>query len=154
MEWFIVLSLIGLGLLLIVIEVIFIPGTTVAGFVGFGLIVAGVSLTFSYFDKQTGWIVVASTAGLSAVLFFWIFHTKPWKQFALKSSIKSKVNEGAFEGLKIGDEGITISTLRPTGKAEIGEKTLEVATLGNYIESNTRIRIIKISSNQILVEPY
>lgn len=153
MEWFIVLSLIGIGLLLLVIEVIFIPGTSVAGIIGFGLLVTGLFLTFNYFDKPTGWAVVGSTAAVSAVLFFWIFRSKPWQQFALKTSIKSKVNEGALDGLKPGDEGITISVLRPMGKAEIGEKTFEVSTLGTYVQSGTRIKILKIASNQILVEP-
>ena len=153
MEWFVVLSLIGLGLLLIVVEVIFIPGTTVAGFIGFGLLLLGIYLSFTYFDGSTGWIVVSSTAASSGIIFYWMFRSKPWKQFALKTSIKSKVNEGIFDGLNIGDEGMAVSTLRPVGNAEIAGKTVEVTTFGSYIQSGTRIKVIKISSNQILVEP-
>ena len=153
MEWFIVLSLISVGLLLIVVEVIFIPGTTVAGFIGFGLLALGVWLSFSYFDSNTGWIVIGCTAFTSAIIFYWVFRSKPWKQFALNSSMHSKVNEGTLDGLKEGDEGIAISVLRPMGKAEISGKTVEVTTLGNYVENGTRIKILKISLNQILIEP-
>lgn len=153
MEWFIVLSLIGIGLLLLVIEVIFIPGTSVAGFVGFGILVVGLYLSFTYFGNQAGWSIVGGTSVVSALLFVWIFRSKPWEQFALKSAIKSKVNEGMLDNLKIGEEGIAVSALRPIGKAELGGILVEVTTLGNYVDSGTRVKIVKISSNQILVEP-
>lgn len=153
MEWFIVLSLISIGLLLIVVEVIFIPGTTVVGFIGFGLLAFGLWLSFNYFGTETGWTVLGCTALISSVLFYWVFRSKPWKQFALKTSIESKVNERAIEGLSVGDEGIALSVLRPVGKAEIGGKTVEVSTLGNYVEHGKRIKILKITLNQILVEP-
>jgi len=152
MEWFIVISLLALGLLLIVVEVIFIPGTTVVGFFGFGLMLAGGFLGFRYFGNDVGWIIIATTAVFSAAVFFWIFRAKPWQQFALKTSIKSKVNEGLHEGLHAGDEGIATSALRPSGKAEIGGRIVEVTSQGSYLERGTRIRIVKISPYQILVE--
>lgn len=153
MEWYLVLSLIGIGLLLLIIEVIFIPGTSVAGLVGFTLIIVGLILSFNYFGSSTGWIIVGGTSVVAGVIFFWTFRTKPWKQFALKSSIQSKVNEGDTIGLEAGLEGKTVSALRPMGKAELAGKLFEVTSLNGYIESNTKIRIIKVSPNQILVEP-
>jgi membrane-bound ClpP family serine protease len=153
MEWFIVLFLISLGLLLLVVEVIFIPGTSVAGFIGFGLMITGAVLSFKYFDDQTGWIVVASSGAVSAVVFIWVFRAKPWKQFALKSTSSSKLNEGQFVGLTEGTEGVAISMLRPRGNANFSDKTVEVSSLGNFIEAGTQIKIVKISSSQIFVEP-
>jgi membrane-bound ClpP family serine protease len=153
MDWFIVLFLISLGLLLLVVEVIFIPGTSVAGFIGFALMITGAVMSFRYFDDQTGWTVVAGTSAVSAVVFVWVFRAKPWKQFALHGKITSKVNEGAMDGLAAGDEGLALSTLRPRGNATFGKKTIEVSTLGNLIDAGTQIRIVKILSNQIFVEP-
>ena len=153
MEWLIVLSLLIVGLILIVVEVIFVPGTTVVGFIGFGIMLIGAWLAYGYFEQGVFWGIVGGTALLSAVIFIWVFRAKPWQQFALKTANQSKVNEGITDGLKEGDEGITVSVLRPVGKAEIGDKTVEVSTLGNYVQSGTPIRIIKISSNHILVEP-
>jgi len=76
-----------------------------------------------------------------------------WTRFALKSSSDSKVNEGAMVDLKPGQEGVAMSTLRPVGKADLSGKIFEVRTNGEYIETGTRIRIIRIISNQIIVEP-
>ena len=153
MEWLTVLSLIIVGLILIVVEVIFVPGTTIVGFIGFGIVITGLWLGYGYFNETTFWIIFWGTTVFSAVLFYWVFRTKPWQQFALKSSSQSKVNEGEMDGLKEGDEGVTVSVLRPVGKAEIGDKTIEVTTLGNYVQSGIAIRVIKISSHHILVEP-
>jgi membrane-bound ClpP family serine protease len=153
MEWFIVLSLIGVGLLMLVVEVIFIPGTSIAGIIGFGLILFGLTLSFRYFDSDTGWLVLGVTAITSGLIFYWTFRTKPWKHFALKSAIKSKVNEGELEVLKVGETGLTISALRPMGKAEFHGKMYEVTSLTNYVEHGVQVKIIKLSSNQIIVEP-
>lgn len=153
MEWITVISLIAVGLVLVVVEIIFVPGTTVIGFIGFGLMVVGLVLGFKYFDDTTGWLIAGGTAFSSGLIFYWAFRSKAWERFALKTSINSKVNEGELDSLKIGDEGTTVSALRPMGKAELGGKMVEVTSMGNYVESNTPIKIVRISSNQILVEP-
>jgi membrane-bound ClpP family serine protease len=153
MEWITVISLIAVGLILVVVEIIFVPGTTVIGFIGFGLMVVGLVLGFNYFDDTTGWLIAGGTALSSGLIFYWAFRSKAWERFALKTSINSKVNEGELDNLKVGDEGTTVSALRPMGKAELGGKMVEVTSMGTYVESNTQIRIVRISSNQILVEP-
>jgi membrane-bound ClpP family serine protease len=63
------------------------------------------------------------------------------------------VNEGMLDTLNIGDEGKTISTLRPIGKAEFRNRQYEVKTGGDYVDTGTPVRITLIHSNQIIVEP-
>ena len=152
MEWTIVISLAVTGLLLLLVEILFIPGTTIVGIIGFITLGIGVGLSFKYFGKEVGWITLGTT-GVGAGLALYIsFRSNLWSRFALKSSITSKVNEDPT-GIIVGDEGITLSALRPIGKAEIGKKTYEVKTLGQYVETGQRIRIIQINTNQIFVEP-
>jgi len=55
--------------------------------------------------------------------------------------------------VQIGDEGITLSTLRPIGKAEFNSKTYEVKTSGNYVDRGEKVKITQIESHQIVVEP-
>ena len=152
-EWITVISLILFGLALIIVEIIFVPGTTVVGIVGVIFLIAGIGMGFTYFGAETGWLTLGVTAVTSGVLFYYSFKANVWGKFSLKGSINSKVNEGELDGMAIGQEGITLSALRPIGKAEFGVKTYEVKTLGKYLENGTKIRIIKIISNQIIVEP-
>jgi membrane-bound ClpP family serine protease len=152
-EWTTVISLILFGLLLLIAEIIFVPGTTLVGLVGFIFMAVGVGLSFRYFGSGMGWTIVGGTSVVSGLLIYLAFKANVWSRFALKSSIDSKVNEGELNELKPGQEGSALSALRPVGKAELGGKTFEVKTNGEYIETGTRIRIIRITSNQIIVEP-
>jgi membrane-bound ClpP family serine protease len=81
------------------------------------------------------------------------FRSNAWSKFSLKTSSDSKVNEGLMTSLIVGEEGKTISTLRPIGKAEFQSRQFEVKTTGDYLETGKRIRIIQIQSHQITVEP-
>jgi len=152
-EWITVISLVLLGLALIVAEIIFVPGTTLVGVVGFGFLIVGVGLSFRYFGTETGWITVGVTSVASGAILYYAFSANVWGKFSLKTSSEGKVNEGELDELKVGAEGLTVSALRPIGKAELNNKTFEVKTQGEYLDSGKRIRVIKILSNQIFVEP-
>jgi membrane-bound ClpP family serine protease len=152
-EWITVISLILFGLFLIVAEIIFVPGTTLVGIVGFVFLLLGIGLSFNYFGSETGWIIVGISSVASGLILYFSFKSNVWTRFSLKSSIDSKVNEGELDALTVGAEGQTVSALRPIGKAEIQNKMYEVKTLGEYLDSGSRIRVIKIVSNQIIVEP-
>lgn len=153
MEWLTVISLIVVGIVLVVVEIIFVPGTTVVGLLGGLLAVVGVVLSFSYFGNETGWYTLSATSVLSGGLLYWSLRSRAWERFSLKTTIDGRVNEVDLNFLKTGDEGSAVSALRPMGKAEIGGKLFEVTSLGIYVETGTRIRIVRVSSNQIVVEP-
>ncbi len=152
-EWITILSLIIVGLALVIAEIIFVPGTTLVGLVGFVLMAIGVGLGFRYFGGSTGWTIAAVTAVTSGVVLVYAFKANVWGRFSLKSTIDSKVNEGELEGVIPGVEGTTLSALRPVGKAELLSRTFEVRTLGIYLEAGTRIRVTQVNANQIIVEP-
>jgi membrane-bound ClpP family serine protease len=151
-DWVTLLSLIVLGLALVIAEIIFVPGTTLVGIVGFVFMAIGVGLGFKYFGPTVGWTIAGTTSVFSGVILVYAFKANVWGRFSLKSTSDSKVNEGELDSLKAGDEGIALSALRPSGKAELASRTYEVRTLGNYVESGTRVRITQIASNQIFVE--
>jgi len=153
MEWLIVSALILFGILLVIAEIIFIPGTTVVGIIGAVFMIIGVVTSFNYFGQQGGWMILGGTGVLSGFILYYSFKANVWGRFSLKTASSSKVNEGEMEGVEAGQEGITISSLRPSGKAEINERTFEVKTLGEVVQSGTRVRIIKVLANQIIVEP-
>jgi len=150
--WIIVISLIAIGLTLFIVEVVFIPGTTVVGILGVLFGGAGVVISYRYFGNPIGSYVLLVTLVAIGGSLYYSFRSGAWSKFSLKSSIDSKVNEGMFNELKVGDEGITKSTLRPSGKADFSGKTFEVRSLASYIETNEKIRIINIQPGQIIVE--
>jgi membrane-bound ClpP family serine protease len=151
-EWSIVILLVLLGLILVIVEVIFIPGTTLVGVAGFVCMIVGIILSFRYFGAETGWLTLGGSTAASGVFLYISFRTNVWKRFALKSTIDSRVNEVERMNFIVGLEGLALSALRPAGKGEFGGNVAEVRTSGEYIDAGESIRIIKVSTNQILVE--
>ena len=152
-EWLTVISLIVVGIFLIVAEIIFVPGTTIVGILGLVAVIGGVYLGFDYFDTGTGSLILAGTGVFTVLALVLAFRSKAWKKFSLKNTNQAKFNENMTQGLSEGDQGETTSVLRPVGKAEFNDTEYEVKTLGNYLNSGTTIKIIKIDGNDIYVEP-
>jgi membrane-bound ClpP family serine protease len=148
----IVSLLIIAGLILLVVEVIFIPGTTVVGILGLVLALAGIGFSYWAFGSTIGFYTLISTlAGLGLLLYF-SFRSGAWNKFANKNTISSKFNEGLNESFAVGEEGISVSVLRPMGKAEFNSRVVEVSSLTGYIESGVRVRIKEVSQAGISVE--
>ena len=152
MDLLIVVGLISLGLALMIVELIFIPGTTVVGILGFGIYVYGVYSSFGAFGPTIGWIVMISTIVASIAFVVYSLKKKAWDRFALKDINKSRVNEDSPVTIEIGQEGISISSIKPIGKGEFDKREYEIRSMGNYIEENKPIKVIKIDNNRIFVE--
>jgi membrane-bound ClpP family serine protease len=152
-EWLAVILLIFFGLGFIIAEIIFVPGTTLLGLFGLIFTIIGVIISYISFGAGIGTIVliVAGTIGVGALVYS--LKSGVWEKFALKGSIDSKVNEGDKEDLQVGEEGITVSSLRPMGKGEFKDRIYEVTTLGNFLTADTKIRIVSLKNNKIIVEP-
>ncbi len=152
-EWLAVILLIFFGLGFIIAEIIFVPGTTLLGLFGLIFTIIGIIISYISFGVGIGTIVfiVAGTIGVGVLVYS--LKSGVWEKFALKGSINSKVNEGDKDDLQVGEEGITASSLRPMGKGEFKERIYEVTTLGNFLTADTKIRIVSLKNNKIIVEP-
>lgn len=153
LEWVIVIALVTIGLGMIILEVLFVPGTTFVGLVGLGATIFGIYLGFHYFGSTVGWWFTWGSVIIFTVMLYISFKNKTWDRFSLKESIDSKVNEGLTVNLQVGEEGVALSALKPVGKAEFASGEYEVKTLGSYVDSGSRLKIVKIDTNNILVEP-
>jgi membrane-bound ClpP family serine protease len=151
--WFIVAALILAGLILIIAEVVFIPGTTIVGVLGVIFMIAGIVFTYSQYGKEAGFYVMLGSGLATGAALYLSFRKGAWNKFSNKSAIDSKVNEGMSSVLSEGEIGVTVSALRPIGTAEFNGKIFEVKTSGSYVTNAVPVKIIKIRSNDIVVEP-
>ena len=153
LEWIIILFLVLFGLSLIAAEVIFIPGATFVGILGLLITVAGIYMGFSTLGDAAGyWLLGGSVVvGVGAIVYG--LRSDTWSHFSLESTSKSRFNDEFVPQLAVGMLGKSISELRPQGKAEFGDTIYEVRTNGQYLSSGTEVRISKIQSHTIFVEP-
>lgn len=150
--WLAIIILLIIGILLIITELIFIPGTTIFGIGGLLLTAAGVIMAFVNFGSGPGFTVLGISFLVLLVLLLISFRSNTWDKLSLKSANTGRVNEEVKNNLWKGDQGITLSALRPGGKAEFNDITVEVSTLGQYLEAGTQVRIIAIRDQRIFVE--
>lgn len=152
MDWILLISLLLTGLLLIVVEILFVPGTTIVGLVGFAFAISAIFGAYKYFGATVGnYFLVGSLVTFTLVIYF-SFKSEVWLRFANKDKVEAKVNEGLLASLMEGMEGTTISELRPIGKAEFSNKVYEV-TASHHVRAGEHIRITKVKDSRIFVEP-
>lgn len=151
MSWLIILLLILGGLVLLIIELLVIPGTTVVGIIGFILMVVGVWQAYIVYDSFMGTLVLLATLLISFGGFYLSLRTNTWKKVGLNKSIVSKVNTDS-QKLQIGDVGTTTSRLNPMGKAFINNDFYEVSTNGDFVDNDEEIKIVAIDGNKVFVE--
>jgi membrane-bound ClpP family serine protease len=152
MVWFILSTLILIGLILVVAEILFVPGTTIVGIIGVLVTVVGIYYAFVTFDRQTAVLVLIAALLLNFGALLYGFRTGAWKKFALKSSITSRAFDNRLYGLSVGMQGITISDIKPIGKAEIGQGIYEVKSESGFISVGTTVFITKLENNTIIIK--
>jgi membrane-bound ClpP family serine protease len=78
--WTVIIILILVGILMMLIEILVIPGSGVAGIIGFGLMVAGIWLAYVDEGATAGHITLAVTLGVSLIGLLIALRTKTWKR--------------------------------------------------------------------------
>jgi|TARA_B100000575_G_scaffold107431_1_gene85519 membrane-bound ClpP family serine protease len=152
LDWIIILILIVFGISLLIIEVIFIPGTTLVGIGGIICLIFGIYFGFDYYGTTIGFLILGMTLIIITSSFIYSLKAKPWEQFSLKETMTSTVNEEIGIKLIIGNIGLTTSDLKPVGKALFENEEIEVCTQGDFLSTGKEVKIIKIDHNKIYVQ--
>jgi|AntAceMinimDraft_16_1070373.scaffolds.fasta_scaffold15546_1 membrane-bound ClpP family serine protease len=147
-----IITLIVIGLILLLLEIFVIPGTGIAGILGFAMVFFAIYKSYKDYDNPTGHYILVATLVVTFALLYFSFKSKTWKNTMLKSSINSKVNIIDKNLVKQGDIGKTVSRLAPSGKATINGVLYEVHTTGGFIDEKSEIIVLKIELNKIIVK--
>jgi membrane-bound serine protease (ClpP class) len=163
------LILFVLGLILLILEIFVIPGFGVAGVTGIALIVGSLILSMQGFvlpdfqwqrDLFRRNILVVGLSTVSSIIIFGVLaYSIP--QLKLFNRLTLKAAQTAEEGFTVqsreeearlsGRRGVTVTKLRPVGKAEIEGEVVYVETEGEFVEAGTEVQVIEVSGNRILV---
>lgn len=150
--WTFIIILILVGILMLLLEILVIPGSGIAGIVGFGLMVAGIWMAYSREGTQAGHITLVVTLGVNLIGLLLALRSKTWKKAMLSTEIDGKVNIVDTKLLHIGDKGVTVSRCAPMGKAVFNDKFIEVSTLSDFIDEDAVVQVVKISGNKVFVK--
>ena len=103
--WWIVVTLLVLGVLLMLVEMLLIPGVGVAGFLSLGSLGVACWYAFSAISTAAGWWTSLAAVLLLGVMMFFALRAKTWRRFELKTEVTSKMGTESVGGFR----GITIS---------------------------------------------
>jgi len=151
MNILIVIVLCSVGVLLVLAEIFLIPGFGITGLGGALFSIGGIVYAFRSLGVTAGIITLLLMAVVIGIAFIYLIKSKALDRIALKTNINSTVAAKDLPVISEGDKGITISRMNPMGKVKINNITMEAKTMGEFIDENTSITVIKVYPTQLIV---
>lgn len=145
-----IITLFIIGLTAITIE-LFIPGAIV-GICGVGCVIASIIFAYLHVSNLLGHLLLG--IGVCFIPVFFILWYK-----LLTNTFAVKASEKGFSSAKdklddlLSAEGVAITTLRPSGAANINGKKVDVVSEGMMILKNTKIKVTDVKGNRVVVKP-
>ena len=149
----IILFLIFLGIILLLLEFVVIPGITIAGVGGVILLGASIYLAFNSFGVLAGIITLAFVVIAVPIVVYRLFQSRMGKKMLLNSEIDGHVDKIDDQLIRIGDEGLTLGRLAPTGRVRINDLSMEAKSATGFVDQNVKIKVIEVLKTQVIVEP-
>ncbi len=174
-------ALFVLGIFLLLIEFLVLPGFGIAGFSGIVCIFAGLfgmliknppdklpwpqdAIAWSDFT----WGVIGLSMGfVGFIVLAWVLSKYlPRIQFLSGLILAPAVprqggeipvsmttpTEGKTVSVNMGEAGEVVSILRPTGKAKFGDAIVDVVAEAEFLDKGTKVEIIEIHGNRVVVK--
>ena len=148
-----IIIIILLGIFLLLVEFLIIPGFTVFGIGGFLFIFLGIGSAYYFHGVLAGNIALMSTVVASFFTIYYVFKRKTWRTLGLKANSDSRNEPFNVEKIQAGDTGITVTRLAPVGKAQVNGIICEAKSTGGFLDENTEIEVLKVLNTQIIVKP-
>ena len=157
------LLIIFVGVLLLLVEVLLIPGFGLAGLSGIGILLWGL-YELLLPDVPVGheihsMVLTGFTIGIIGgiigfiLLFKLMTKTEFWQKLTSPNVQEKEKGYSSSIGLEdlTGEEGITDTDLRPSGWVNVGDQRIFVVTEGSYINKNEKVKILSVDGNRVVV---
>ena len=146
--------LLGLGAIALAVEVFVLPGFGVAGVLGALAIVASMVLAMMGAHPTAGdtaqalAVLGASVFITLAVIYAWLRHLPNSGRFSgllLRGAVHKSQGfvSAPSRGDLIGQDGVAVTDLRPSGTARVGGERLDVVTEGEYVPQGSRVQVVQ-----------
>ena len=158
-QWAALAFVLGVGLILV--EVFILPGFGVAGISGIILMFGSVFYIFRRaYEFETAMMafssVIVLTAGFVIAAFYLFPKTRAWKYLALATEMGADLgyHSAGDEDYQsyVGQTGTAITPLRPAGTIRLAGKRVDVLTAGDFIASETPVKVIEVEGSKVFVE--
>ncbi|MDD5557149.1 MAG: NfeD family protein [bacterium] len=151
MEWIVVTFIVGF---LLVCAEVFIPGG-VLGLFGALSLAASLVMAFNAYGAAAG-LSYLGVMTVAVLIGIWLTYTVVRRTRVGRSLFLDETQRGfssAGEDLSAlrGIEGTALTPLRPSGKAEIGGRRIDVVTEGGMTAQGARVRVLSVEGARVVV---
>lgn len=157
------LILIGVGLVLLAIEVFVTPGFGAIGVLGIAVVLGGLGL--SLVGASASWVVIIGAIGRVAVSFLlaisaslvllrFLPRLPGGRRLVLETRLaaeKGFASAPETDRAWLGTHGTAVSTLRPAGIADFEGQRVDVVSDGELIEAGSLVTVVRVDGNRIVV---
>lgn len=152
MEIAVISFLVLLATVLLVVEVVFIPGFGFTGIMGIASMIGAVAYAFFEVGNVAGWVTLLLSALICIALFFWALYGSSLDKVALKKNINSTVQVVDVKDFKVGDRGVARTRLALIGEVEINGVIVEVKSEAGLIDEGDCIEVSRIAGGSLFVK--
>ena len=150
--WLIAILLI-IGVLMLVAEIVLLPGLSVAGILAFGSYGYAGYRAFQLYGVNGLIATIVVAAIISAIAIFFSLRAKTWQRFSLGSKIESVSQEDPQENnVKVGERGMTLTRLAPIGKVLIDGKVYEAKSSHEFIDQKSEVEVVDFENFNVVVK--
>ena len=149
-----IILLILLGLILLLVETLLLPGFFFTGILGVLSLAAACYFGFVNFGNTGGIITVIISVLVAAAFMVWILRSKTWKKATLNTEIKATVDQRPVDkGITAGMKGVAQTRLNPMGRVRFdnGEEA-EVHSLDGLIDARKNVVVEQVDEEKIFVK--
>ena len=152
MEYAITALMVLLATVLLVVEILFVPGVGISGIMGIMTMVASVFYAFFIIGDIAGWVTLLVSGIICLLLLLWALYGRSLDKVALKKNIDSKVDAVDIAKFSLGDNGIARTRLALMGEAEINGVVVEVKSEDGFIAEGENIVVSRLSGDSVFVK--
>ena len=157
------LLIVLVGLVLLMVEALLIPGFGIAGVAGIGVILWGLYLLLlpdvpvseEVYHSALNGLTIGLIGGIIALvlLFRMVTKTKFWTKLTSPGVESQDEGYSTSIGLEdmVGKNGIATSDLRPSGWALFGDQKIFVVTEGEFVDKDQSIKVLSVDGNRVVV---
>ena len=152
MDIIIIASLIIVGIVLMVVEMLLVPGFGISGLGAIAAFGYANYYAFTELSNLAGFITLFASLVTAIFVIIFVLRSKAIDKLELNKKIESTVATEASKQVKVGDTGVAITRLALIGNALINDHIIEVKSCDGFLDENTPIIVERIIENVIMVK--
>ena len=147
-----IIALVISALLLLLVELFVIPGSSLAAMLSAICLVWAVAYAFINISALAGIITLIIALILGSCVLIAFMRSKTLDKVALTEEVASTLDRSVAAQVQVGDKGYAVTRLALIGNAEINGHIVEVRSADGFLNEKTPVVVTRVTDNEIIVQ--